>query len=48
MFVYGKNQQRVAYLVSGLGLMVFPYFISNTIMMILVGAVLAAAPFLIP
>ncbi len=46
-FLYGKRQQQVVPLLSGLVLCVFPYFITNTLAMLLVGGALLAAPFLI-
>ncbi|HVO91507.1 MAG TPA: hypothetical protein VMT22_01645 [Terriglobales bacterium] len=45
-FVYGKKQQMFVPLFCGIGLMVFPYFISNTILLVLTGAVLSAIPYL--
>jgi hypothetical protein len=46
-FVYGKKQRAVLPLLSGLGLMVFPYFISNTLLLVGIGIVLVALPFVI-
>jgi hypothetical protein len=46
-FVYGKKQKAVIPLLSGMGLMVFPYFISNLYIMILSGIILVALPFFI-
>ncbi len=45
-FIYGKKQQRLVPLFCGVLLMVFPYFVSSTLAMLLVGAALCAAPFL--
>lgn len=44
-FVYGKKQQMFAPLLCGLGLMVFPYFVSNTLLLVAVGVVLVVVPF---
>ena len=44
-FVYGKKQQRFVALISGIALMVFPYFITNTILGILIALVLVGLPF---
>ena len=44
-FVYGKRQRAVVPLVCGLALMTFPYFVSNTVLMVLVGVVLIAIPY---
>jgi hypothetical protein len=46
-FVYGKKQQRVGALLSGVGLMVFPYFVSNVWLSIVIGIALMALPFFI-
>jgi hypothetical protein len=46
-FVYGKKQKAIIPLLSGIGLMVFPYFISNIYILILSGIVLAALPFIV-
>jgi hypothetical protein len=44
-FVYGKRQRVVVPLACGLALMLFPYFISNTILLVAVGVVLMAIPY---
>jgi hypothetical protein len=46
-FVYGKKQKAIIPLFSGLGLMVFPYFISNLYILIFSGIILVALPFFI-
>jgi len=46
-FVYGKKQQNIAFLVAGVCLCVYPYMVSSIVALILVGAVLLAAPFLL-
>ena len=46
-FIYGKKQKMVLPLVCGIGLMVFPYFVSSAVAMALIGAVLLAAPWFI-
>jgi len=45
-FVYGKRQRMVMALTSGIALMVFPYFVSNALLIVLIGALLLALPFL--
>ena len=45
--MYGKKQQQGVALAAGIGLCVFPYLVSNIILMALVGIVLIAAPFFI-
>jgi hypothetical protein len=42
-FIYGKRQSRVPQLVVGLLLMVFPYFVSNVLLMGGITAVLLLA-----
>ncbi len=46
-FVYGKKQQNIAFLAAGVGLCVYPYLVSGAATLILVGAALLAAPFLL-
>jgi len=46
-FVYGKKQKAVVPLICGLALMVFPYFISNTILLVAVGIALIAIPYFV-
>jgi len=46
-FIYGKRQTSATYLVTGVLLMIFPYFFSSLAAVLLVGAALAAAPFVI-
>ena len=46
-FIYGKKQKAVIPLFSGIGLMVFPYFISNIYILILSGIVLIVLPYFI-
>jgi hypothetical protein len=46
-FLYGKKQRAVVPLVSGLVLMVVPYFISNTIALVVVGGVISAIPYFV-
>jgi hypothetical protein len=45
--VYGKKQQRGIALLSGALLCVFPYFVSNAFLMVLIGFVLIAIPFVV-
>ena len=46
-FVYGRKQKVVVPLVCGLVLMVFPYFIANTILLDAIGAALIALPYFV-
>ena len=45
-FVYGKKQAAVLPLLCGIGLMIFPYFVSGTWWTLLVGGVLMAVPWI--
>ena len=42
--LYGKKQYDGVFAVFGLLLIVFPYFVSNAILTLLIGAALTAAP----
>ena len=44
-FVYGKKQQRFVPLLCGIALMAFPYFISNVVLLVVIGLVLSAVPY---
>ena len=46
-FMYGKKQQKVVPLISGVGLCVLPYVIDNNTLLISVCVGLAIAPFVI-
>jgi hypothetical protein len=46
-FLYGKKQQAVVPLFCGLALMIFPYFVSNTILLVVIGAALIALPYFV-
>jgi hypothetical protein len=46
-FVYGKRQRSAVPLVCGLGLMLFPYFVENWIVLLGVALVLSIVPFVI-
>jgi hypothetical protein len=46
-FVYGKKQKAVVPLICGLALMIYPYFISNTILLVAIGAALIALPYFV-
>jgi hypothetical protein len=44
-FVFGKRQQRFVPLFCGIGLMAFPYFVSNTVLLVILGLVLSVIPY---
>ena len=46
-FVYGKKNCNIKMLCSGVALCVVPYFIGNTILLIVACLAMAAAPFII-
>ncbi len=46
-FVYGRKQKAAVPMVCGLALMIFPYFISNTIILVAIGAMLIAVPYFV-
>ena len=43
LFVYGKKQQRFPHLVTGILLMVYPYFAQTALMLFGVGTVICVA-----
>ena len=43
-FIYGKKQKKIVPLVTGLALFVFPYFIADITMLMIVGAILVVLP----
>jgi len=46
-FIYGKKQHSLVPLFCGLCLMIYPYFISNTIALVGIGTLLSIAPYFI-
>jgi hypothetical protein len=44
-FIYGKQQKAAVPLVCGLALMVFPYFVSNSIVLVVIGGALIMIPY---
>jgi hypothetical protein len=44
-FIYGRKQRAVVPLLCGLALISFPYFVSNTILLVVIGVVLMAIPY---
>jgi hypothetical protein len=45
--IYGKKQQANIPLVCGIGLMIYPYFIPNTTLLVVIGLLLTAIPYFI-
>ena len=46
-FIYGKKQKAIVPLITGIVLCVVPYFIADVYALVVVGAILAAIPFII-
>jgi len=46
-FIYGKRQKAAVPLVCGLALMLFPYVVSSTLLLVIIGGVLMAVPYFI-
>jgi hypothetical protein len=46
-FVYGRRQKTVVPLVCGVALMIFPYFVSNTLLLVILGLALIAIPYFV-
>lgn len=46
-FVYGRRQKKSIPFICGISLMVFPYFVNNTLLLISVGGLLMILPFVI-
>lgn len=45
-FVYGKNTQKAKPMIIGIALMVYPYFVSSTLLLYGIGIALTAALFI--
>jgi hypothetical protein len=45
IFIYGKKQRAVVPLVCGIALILFPYFVSNVILLVGIGVLLVAIPY---
>ena len=46
-FIYGRRQGKTIPLLSGLALMIYPYFMPNAIVLVLIGAIFVAVPYFI-
>ena len=46
-FLYGKKQKKLVPLLCGLALMIYPYFVTNTVLLVLLGIALLALPYFI-
>lgn len=45
--MYGRKQRSAVPLACGLCLLIYPYFISGSILMVLIGVVVSSLPFII-
>ncbi len=45
--LYGKKRWKVVPMICGLSLMVYPYFVSSTVLLVFVGVVLMAIPYFV-
>lgn len=46
-FIYGRKQGRPLPLLCGVVLMIYPYFMPNAIVLVLIGAIFVAVPYFI-
>ena len=46
-FVYGKKQKMVVPLFSGVGLMIYPFFVSSHLLLVIIGCVLLGLPYFV-
>jgi len=46
-FLYGKKQRKIVPFVAGMTLFIFPYFVSDLLVMLIAGAVICAIPYFI-
>lgn len=44
--VYAKRQQSALFLIVGFALIVYPYFVANAVLVVIIGLCLAAVPVL--
>jgi hypothetical protein len=45
--IYGRKQRAVVPLLCGLALMIFPYFVSNAVLLVAIGVGLIAIPYFV-
>jgi len=46
-FVYGKKQKAIVPLLTGIALFVFPYFMPNVYMLVIIGTILVMLPYFV-
>ena len=47
MFIYGKKQRLAVPLACGIALMVYPYFVANTYLLVAIGVALVGLPYFV-
>ena len=48
VFAYGRKSKKSSPLIGGMILMIFPYFVPNPLLMVLIGAVTLVGMYLFP
>lgn len=46
-FIYGRRQGKTVPLLSGVALMIYPYFMPNAVALVTIGAIFTAVPYFI-
>jgi CHASE2 domain-containing sensor protein len=46
-FTYGRKQRRPVPLATGIAMCVFPYFVTNTLLIVGIGVILSAVPYFV-
>jgi predicted membrane protein len=46
-FTYGKRQKAIVPLFTGIALFIFPYFLSNVYMLLIIGVILVVLPYFV-
>ena len=46
-FIYGKKQNMIVPLVCGTGLVIYPYFVSNPVLLVAIGCILLGLPYFV-
>jgi hypothetical protein len=46
-FIYGRRQGKTVPLLSGVALMIYPYFMPNSVVLVTIGLIFTAVPYFI-
>lgn len=46
-FIYGKRNSELVYMVDGVAMMLYPYFVGNLLISVIIGIVLCTLPFIL-